>query len=64
MWNEWLARTLRPRLAQSAAPKPAHASASMAVEESDIDQLRPSTGALCTLTHDQKERSLAAEAKS
>jgi len=64
MWNEWLARTLRPRPAQSAALEPAHAPASMAIEESDIEQLRPSTGALCAPAHDQKERSLAAEAQS
>ena len=64
MWNEWLARTLRPRPAQSAALEPAPAPALMAIEESDIDQLRSSTGALRAPAHDQKESRLAAEAQS
>jgi hypothetical protein len=64
MWNEWLARTLRPRPARSAAPKPAHAPALVAVEETDIDELRPSTGALRAPAQDHEESSLAAEAQS
>jgi hypothetical protein len=61
MWNEWLARTLRPRPTQSAALNPAHAPALVAVEERDIDELRPPTGALCAPAQDQEESSLAAE---
>ena len=61
MWNEWLARTLRPRPAQSAALKPAHASASATVGEAGIDEGRPSTGALRAPAQDHEESRLAAE---
>ena len=62
MWNEWLARTLRPRPIQSATLKHAHASASTAIEETGMDELRLSPAALRAPAQDQEERSFAAEA--
>lgn len=61
MWNEWLARTLRPRAAPSAPLNPARAPASAAIEETGIDGLRPSTGALRAPVQDDEESRLAAE---
>ncbi|HJT07212.1 MAG TPA: hypothetical protein VJ747_09810 [Stellaceae bacterium] len=59
MWNEWLARTLRPRSAQSATLKPAPVSASAAIEETGMDELRLSNAALCAPAQDDEESSLA-----
>ena len=61
MWNEWLARTLRPRPAHSATLKPASASASAAIEQTGMDELRLSTATLCAPAQDDEESSLAVE---
>jgi len=61
MWNEWLAKTLRPRPTWSASLTPARAPASAAVEETGIDELRPPTAVLCAPAQDDEESRLAAE---
>ena len=59
MWNEWLARTLRPRPAQRAALKRALVRA--ADEETGIDAVRPSTARLAARAQDEEVTSLAAD---
>ncbi|HKW54545.1 MAG TPA: hypothetical protein VJO12_12700 [Stellaceae bacterium] len=61
MWNEWLARTLRPRPAQTATMKRALAPASVADEKRGIDDVRPSTRELALAAQDEEMRSLASE---
>jgi hypothetical protein len=61
MWNEWLARTLKPRPAQAAAPPRAPDPAPVADGETGIDDVRPSTAALRAPAQDEEVRSLAAE---
>jgi hypothetical protein len=61
MWNEWLARTLRPRPAQSAALMPMPVPPSTVIEEIGIDGLRPPAGVLRAPAQNDEESSLAVE---